>query len=748
MIIGTPQWKLAIEVRPDDWRFPAGVTWLAGWLWSPQNRVTTDLRAWVDGRCFLANWGLPKPGLDEVYLHHPGPPYLGFTLPIEPHAGAAMLRLEVRDQTGLWTEIFRTAITVAADAPGCPAPKSLPALLPDLLNPLLRLQGQRSGVPLAALADQVVSGALAEPRNVQPSPPFFGALEAPRAVGWVRYGRLSITGWLAHRHHRITRITAIVDPLQEGALLYGLQRTDVGGEFAELAGHETSAFVGHVDLPADTTAPALLKVFAELDNGEKHFVFGQRFAPRIIAGAEAALPALSFRHFVRAAWAMRASFERHGLPLAGWTALRPALQAAWSAYAAEAPAKAGRVHLAPEPAAPADPSAPLRVLIVSHNLNFEGAPWFIFELARYLSHQAGVSVRVLSPLDGPMRPVFTAAGLPVELVDLGPAWSARSAPDFSALLATATAAAPWGETDLVIANTMVSFWAVHAARQAGKPALLYVHESSPIRRFFKPDLAPALFPVIEDAFRVAARVVFTADSSRRVFAHLGQRGNFALLPSWVDAGRVDEFAATHQSADLRRKHGLDPAAVLVVNIGSICERKGQHIFIQAIELLKSELAVTHPGRKIHFLMVGARPGLFLETLREEVARLGLGELALFVPETGEIFDFYQLADVFVCTSFEESFPRVLLESAAFGRLIVSTNVNGIAEMIGPDEAWLIPPGDRYRLAEAIKLALAAHFAGDRSRPEKVRASVLRKYHEASSLPRHARLARAVAALRA
>jgi glycosyltransferase involved in cell wall biosynthesis len=294
---------------------------------------------------------------------------------------------------------------------------------------------------------------------------------------------------------------------------------------------------------------------------------------------------------------------------------------------------------------------------------------------------------------------------------------------------------------------MVSFWAVHAARQAGKPNLLYVHESSAIRRFFKPDFDPALFTVIEDAFRLAGRVVFTADSSRRVFDYLGDRGNFALLPSWVDAGRVDAFAAAHRSADLRRKHGLDPAAVLVVNIGSVCERKGQHVFIQAIDLLKSELARLHPGQKIQFLMVGARPGLFLQTLQEEVARLGLGDLAVFVPETGEIFDFYHLADIFACTSFEESFPRVLLESAAFRRLIVSTDVNGIAEMIAPDEAWLTPPGDRYRLAEAIKLALAAHFAGDRTRPEKARASVLRKYHEANSLPRHVRVIRAVAASR-
>ena len=142
--------------------------------------------------------------------------------------------------------------------------------------------------------------------------------------------------------------------------------------------------------------------------------------------------------------------------------------------------------------------------------------------------------------------------------------------------------------------------------------------------------------------------------------------------------------------------------MLVVNIGSVCERKGQHIYIQAVDLLKTELAKTYPGKRIQFLMVGARPGLFLETLKEEIARLGVGDLMKFQPETGEIFDYYQVADIFVCTSFEESFPRVLLESAAFRRLIVSTNVNGIAEMIGPDEAWLMPPGDRYRLAEGLQ----------------------------------------------
>lgn len=748
MIIDTPQWKLAIEVHPEGWRFPAGVTWLAGWVWSHERRAVTDIRAWVDGRCFLANWGLPKPGLDEVYLRRPGPPYLGFTLALPPHAGASLLRIEVRDQTLQWTELFRTAITVDPAAPGCPPPPSPADLLPALVNPLLRLHQRRPDTPLAALADQVVSGALAEPLNVWPSPPFFGALEAPREVGWVRYGRLSITGWIAHREHRVQRVTGVVDPLHEGALLYGLPRTDIDGEFADLAGRETSAFVGHLDLPAEAAVPVLLKIFAELANGEKHLVFAQRFSPRILAGAEANLPARSLRTFGRAASAIRASARRHGLPAPSWRPLLPALRTAWRAFAAEAPAPAGRTHLATEKLPVRHPDRPRRILVVTHNLNYEGAPWFIFELARHLARQPGITVRVVSPQAGPMRANFTAAGMPVDIVDVATALAAATPAEFAARLEAATAGLPWAETDLVIANTMVSFWAIHAARTRHIPSLFYIHESSPVRRFFKKDIAPDVLPVIEDAFRIATRVVFTADSSRRVFNDLGHRGNFVLLPSWVDAGRIDAFAAAHRRDELRRKHNLPVDAVLVVNIGSVCERKGQHVFIQAIELLKAELAGTYPGRDIRFLMVGARPGLFLETLKEEVTRHGVGDLAHFLPETGEIFDFYQLADIFVCTSFEESFPRVLLESAVFRRLIVSTDVNGIAEMIAPDEAWLTPPGDRYRLAEAMKSALAAHFAGDRSRPERARAGVLHKYHTDQSLPRHLRLARGVAELRA
>ncbi|MSU45617.1 MAG: glycosyltransferase [Lacunisphaera sp.] len=735
-------WQFDVEVHPADWRFPAGPSWLAGWIFAGENRLVTDLRAWIDGRPFLGLPGLPKPGLDEKFLHRPGPPYAGWVIQVTPHRGAALLRLEARDPRGVWTEFFRTPIIVAADAPECPPPAPFSARLTELVPPLLRLHTQRPRTPFATLADEVVSAALAVPLNSLPNPPFHGALEEPRDTGWLRYGRLSVSGWLAHRTGIIKRITALADAVQESPLLHGIARPDIGTIFADLPGREHSQFVGHVDLPANQSAPALLKVFAELENGEKHLAFAQRFTPRVIAGADTPLPPLSKLTFAKALWALRGSAQRHGLPMGARDALVVAAKSAWSAYRTEAPAKVRHRRPPPVSADTGNDNSLLRVLVVTHNLNFEGAPWFIFELARHLHTQPGISVRVLSPQNGPMRRVFEGAGMPVEVVDLSAAFAAASPKEFHAAL-RATVKTDWSQVDLLVANTMVSFWAVHLARAAQKPALLYVHESSAVRRFFEPVLKPALFPLVEEAFRGAARVVFTADSSRMVFDYLGDGGNFHLLPSWVDVARIDAFAAAHDRAALRHKHGLDPAATLLVNIGSICERKGQHIYLRAAELLRPELHYTYPEKKIQFVMVGARPGLYLDSLKQEAELHGLDNV-VFLPETGEIYDFYRLADIFVCTSFEESFPRVLLESAAFRLPIVSTNVNGIAEMLAPDEAWLTAPGDRYQLAEAVKAALAAHFTGDTGRAERARAAIVRRYHAGNSLPRHLALAREAA----
>ena len=182
------------------------------------------------------------------------------------------------------------------------------------------------------------------------------------------------------------------------------------------------------------------------------------------------------------------------------------------------------------------------------------------------------------------------------------------------------------------------------------------------------------------------------------------------------------------------------SAVVFANVGSVCERKGQHVFVRAVAQLERALAAAGgalPPRE--YLMVGARPGAYLDSLRQDIALRGLAGVRL-IDETPDAYDFYHLSDLCVCSSFEESFPRVLMEAAAFGRPIVSTQVNGVGELLGPDDAWLVPPGDAAQLARALRAALDARLAGDDSRARRAARIVAEKFSAARVLPLHAALA--------
>jgi len=384
---------------------------------------------------------------------------------------------------------------------------------------------------------------------------------------------------------------------------------------------------------------------------------------------------------------------------------------------------------------------PFRATVITHNLNYEGAPIFIFELARFLAEQPGVAITIASPQDGPLRSRFEQLGLSVEIWDVTGLAGAKTPSDFQTALEKFAAGRGWENTDVFVCNTMLAFWGVHLAAFLKKPSALYIHESNTVKRFFAPLLPPAMHGTVEEAFRLATRVVFTAQSTRAIFEELNINDNFRSLRSWVDFDRIERFKASHDRVALRRKHGLDPEAVLIVNIGSICERKGQHIYIRGIDLLNKQLPGLFPGRKIQWVMVGARPGLYMEMLMEDIKLMGLHDVKIF-DETPEIYDFYQLADILVCSSFEESFPRVLLEAMVFGTRIVSTDVNGIAEMVtNTDEAHLVPAGDPFKLAEALKKALTDHFAGNDKMLSMAHARAARNYHHARTLPQHLQMVR-------
>jgi glycosyltransferase involved in cell wall biosynthesis len=237
---------------------------------------------------------------------------------------------------------------------------------------------------------------------------------------------------------------------------------------------------------------------------------------------------------------------------------------------------------------------------------------------------------VLAAQDGPLRPEFEALGAHITLVDVRPLFGAHDEEMFHARLADIKHSLDWEQIDLVVCNTLMNFWGVPLAARADKPSLLYIHESTSIRRFFWDSLDHRLHHLVGEALEGATRALFLCPATQAYYEAHGRNGNFRIVPSWVRLEDIAAFRAAHPREETRRRLGYAEDEVVIANIGTVCERKGQHIFLRAID----HFVHHHPQVKARFVLLGARPGIYLDLLQRDLARLNLPHVTL-VPETRE-----------------------------------------------------------------------------------------------------------------
>jgi glycosyltransferase involved in cell wall biosynthesis len=341
---------------------------------------------------------------------------------------------------------------------------------------------------------------------------------------------------------------------------------------------------------------------------------------------------------------------------------------------------------------------PPRALFLSHNLNLEGAPIFELLLARGLQDR-GYDVWVIGLRDGALRSRYQAHGIPVVLGDA--LFGVRGAPAYQRRMASLADWVRRSAFDVVFCNTLRSFWGVTVAHLAGVPAVWAIHESVEWRRYFD-YLPPVLNPVALECLAGADRLVFACDATRRLYADLdAPAGRLARIHYGLDLAAIDRFRRERPKAELRAIHGVRAGERVVSIVGTTCERKGQ------LDFLRMARALTRAGTTgVRYYVVGTRPGEYLRRI-EQLQREERLDSVVLVKETPDVFDYYALSDVFVCASYEESFPVVNLEAMAFELPIVSTNVFGVPEALEDGrDALLVRAGDVAGLAAGVGRLLA------------------------------------------
>lgn len=159
-------------------------------------------------------------------------------------------------------------------------------------------------------------------------------------------------------------------------------------------------------------------------------------------------------------------------------------------------------------------------------------------------------------------------------------------------------------------------------------------------------------------------------------------------------------ATDEELAALRRRHGLPDGVPIVGIVGRLQRWKGQHRFLRALALLRSE------GVRVHGLVVGGtqhgvEEGYAVE-LQHLVADLDLGGAVTFTGQVADTAAYHAVCDIGVSASDEESFGLVLLEAMAAGTPLVAVDHGGPAEILEDGRTGvLVPTADPTDLAAGI-----------------------------------------------
>lgn len=345
----------------------------------------------------------------------------------------------------------------------------------------------------------------------------------------------------------------------------------------------------------------------------------------------------------------------------------------------------------------------LRTLMCAFNLNPEGAPYSQFELTRELKSRGVIDPIVYCPEDGPLRADYEEHGIEVR-IERHPLSGVSTQAEYDRRIDEFAGFMRQLGVGLVYGNTRQTFYAIDAAHRAQLPSIWNPRESEPWQTYFD-QFGRKIAQRAIACFQYPYRVIFVADATRDTCRELNTHHNFTVIHNGLDVARVRDAAANWPRDRAREDLAVEAEEIVILLLGTVCERKGQHDLPQALAQLPPEL-----HDRIRCFIVGDRPSAYSHELRALVSRLPerLQRRVQIVPETHEAPKFYQAADIFVCSSRIESYPRVILEAMAYGLPIITTPVYGISEQVQDGINGLFyDPGNTAHLAEHLRVLIGA-----------------------------------------
>lgn len=233
-----------------------------------------------------------------------------------------------------------------------------------------------------------------------------------------------------------------------------------------------------------------------------------------------------------------------------------------------------------------------------------------------------------------------------------------------------------------------------AAWLAGVKVRVHTFHGHVFHGYFSPRKTQFFLWLERFSARISSRIITLSEALRSELAdryRVANESHIAVIPLGLDLQPFVD-AARHGNT-FRRELGIAPDVPLIGVVGRLVPIKNHRLFLEAAHLLHQQRG------EVRFVIIG--DGELRAQIEGWIETLGLQGIVTIKGWMKEVAAAYADLDLVTITSDNEGTPVSLLEAMAAGVPIVSTNVGGVADLVGQALlSQLVPPNDAAALCAA------------------------------------------------
>jgi len=179
----------------------------------------------------------------------------------------------------------------------------------------------------------------------------------------------------------------------------------------------------------------------------------------------------------------------------------------------------------------------------------------------------------------------------------------------------------------------------------------------------------------------------------------GQLLNITVIPTGINMEHLMEVSSSRlhllTAFETKFKKNLNNNAITIIGtVANFRPQKNYDCFFEATQ----EIIAYCPD----VLVITIGGGKDLIKYQKKIKKYDISDHLIFMGATPNAYQWIQLFDIFILSSEQEAFGRVLLEAMLFKKAIVATHVEAIPEIVvSKRTGLLVPQNNAHDLAQAI-----------------------------------------------